>query len=291
MATIYAHPQCLVSSITNKGPGKNLYRHLALETPVFRKTNNRKFDMSTLMALNRRLRNVWSRHGWRMFGPLLVHNVKYYAKRWIRHGSFATPRSSVDSIPGVETHKPVHLSELAFTGAVGENAEPYQPIDEAQFRSVMEALPIRIAEYGFVDLGSGKGRALLLAAQLGFKNVTGVEFSEELHQAATKNVLAARGKWPNAERIQLVCGDAAQFVPPNQPVVCYLYNPFGASVMRQVVEKWTRAMGAHSFDVWFVYANPTQLETFELFPEISNSFNTKGTAVFQRSDKAAVRWQ
>lgn len=217
-----------------------------------------------------------------MFGPLVVHNLQYYARHWWRHGSFATPRSSVDHIPGVETQKAVYLSELGFTGAVGESAEPYQPIDEAQFRSVMEALPIRIEDYAFVDLGSGKGRAVLLAAQLGFKTITGVEFSEELHQAATKNMAAARGQWPNVERIELVCGDAAQFSPPSMPVVCYLYNPFGASVMRKVIETWVRAMKKNSHDVWIVYTNPVQLDLFISEPLFEYQFTKSASAVFGR---------
>ncbi|WP_169167509.1 class I SAM-dependent methyltransferase [Acidovorax sp. SRB_24] len=235
-----------------------------------------------LRAIIKRMRNAWRRHGWRMFGPLLLHNLRYYTKHWMRHGSLGMPRSSVDHIPGVETQRAVYLSELGYTGTVGESAEPYQPIDEAQFRSVMEALPIRLADYAFVDLGSGKGRALLLAAQAGFQTITGVEFSGELHQAAQKNLAAARDRWPNVDRIKLLCGDAAQYRPPLVPVVCYLYNPFGASVMRQVIDVWVRAMSTHSQDVWVVYSNPTQSELFMSEPIFEHQFTKAGSAVFRR---------
>lgn len=230
----------------------------------------------------KRLRNVWGRHGWRMFGPLLLHNLRHYARHWIRHGSFADPPSSVDHIPGVETQRAVSLGALGYSGPVGASAEPYQAIEEDQFRAVMQAMPIQPADYAFVDLGSGKGRALLLAAQQGFKRIIGVEFSEELHRAAQRNLAAARGQWPRVERIELVCGDASQYPPPAEPVLCYLYNPFGASVMRQVIDTWVRAMAGHGYDVWVVYSNPTQLNLFMGEPAFEHQFTTAGTAVFRR---------
>jgi predicted RNA methylase len=233
-------------------------------------------------AALKRLRNVWGRHGWRMFGPLIVHNLRHYTRHWMRHRSFAVPPSSVDRIPGVETQRDVSLGALGYSGPVGADAEPYQAIEEDQFRSVMAALPIRPADHAFVDLGSGKGRALLLAAQLGFKSITGVEYSADLHRAAQRNMAAARGEWPNVERIALVCGDASQHPPPAEPVVCYLYNPFGAGVMRQVIDTWARAMASHGHDVWVVYSNPTQLNLFMGEPAFEHQFTTAGTAVFRR---------
>lgn len=237
----------------------------------------------TLPALVTRVRNVWHRHGWRMFGPLIVHNVRYYARHWMKHGSFSMPRSSVDQIAGVETQHAVYLSQLGYTGAVGDSAEPYQPIDETQFLTVMNALPIRLADYAFVDLGSGKGRAVLLAAKAGFQRITGVEFSPALHKLAQKNMAAASGQWPNVDRIELVCGDAAQFPPPSAPVVCFLYNPFGEGVMRRVIDAWREAMASHSQDVWIVYTNPTQSTLFMEEPAFRYQFTTAGSAVFRRA--------
>jgi hypothetical protein len=42
---------------------------------------------------------------------------------------------------------------------------PYQPTDPAEFREMMKALPIDFREFTFVDIGSGKGRTLLMAAE------------------------------------------------------------------------------------------------------------------------------
>src|ERR1700679_1186479 len=44
------------------------------------------------------------------------------------------------------------------------------------------------SEYTFVDIGSAKGRAMMLASELPFREVVGVELSASLYQVAEKNL-------------------------------------------------------------------------------------------------------
>jgi len=46
----------------------------------------------------------------------------------------------------------------------------------------------RLRDFTFVDLGSGKGRVLLMASHYPFKRIIGVEFIPELHQVAQENI-------------------------------------------------------------------------------------------------------
>jgi len=59
----------------------------------------------------------------------------------------------------------------------------YQPTDPALFREMMASLPIEFNEFTFVDLGSGKGRTLLMASEYPFKKIVGVELIADLHRA------------------------------------------------------------------------------------------------------------
>ena len=52
---------------------------------------------------------------------------------------------------------------------------PYMPSDPAEFREMMAALPIDFHKFTFIDVGSGKGRTLLMASEYGFKQIVGVE--------------------------------------------------------------------------------------------------------------------
>jgi hypothetical protein len=101
-----------------------------------------------------------------------------------------------------------------------------------------------------VDLGSGKGRALLLAAHHPFKRIVGIEFAEELHRAAAANVELMR----DASRIELIHGDASEYSLPPGPVVLYLYNPFDRPLMTAVAKNTLANWAADPRPVQVIYA-------------------------------------
>lgn len=64
----------------------------------------------------------------------------------------------------------------------------------ARFRALMASLSAPVDELTFVDLGAGKGRAMLLASELPFRRIVGVEFSPELCDVARRNLRTNR-RW------------------------------------------------------------------------------------------------
>jgi hypothetical protein len=98
-------------------------------------------------------------------------------------------------------------------------------------------LPIRHQDFVFVDFGSGKGRAVMLAAALPFKRVVGVEFAEALHRTAEENVEQYRKRKPGATRIELLCMDAVEYELPGEPLVLYFYEPFLETIMDSVMQR------------------------------------------------------
>jgi len=140
----------------------------------------------------------------------------------------------------------------------------YSAIAPSVFREAcrrwLETLPGvsgRIEAYSFVDVGAGKGRALLLAAELPFRKVIGVELSEELARIAQKNIeRCSRASRPKA-KIRAVQGDAAKFPWPRNPLLVYLYNPFACTLIAQMAESLAAAAGSGSGLVDLLYVNPT----------------------------------
>ena len=95
----------------------------------------------------------------------------------------------------------------------------------------------------FIDIGSGKGRAVMLASRYPFAKVIGVEISPELHRVAVANLAtyresnhgAARESNQGAAPIELLLADAAAYSFPAGPLVVYLYHPFCRPVLERVL--------------------------------------------------------
>lgn len=130
------------------------------------------------------------------------------------------------------------------------------------FAAAMAVVDLPHETLTFVDLGSGKGRALLLAADHSFRRIVGVEFAAELHAVASANL----GKLGHAigpgERFELVHGDATLFRLPNDPLLLFLFHPFNPPVLTDVVRNVTQSIRERPRPIRVVYVNPVHLDTW-----------------------------
>jgi SAM-dependent methyltransferase len=161
-----------------------------------------------------------------------------------------------DAALGVDTGGVVRLETLTIASRRRERGAPYWAVDPDELADALRGLGVRYEEFTFVDLGSGKGRALLLAAELPFKKIVGVEFAVELHRVAERNVHASRGPARQRDRIELLCLDAADYALPDEPLVLYLYHPFEREVMDQIIANVRRSHEGCPRDLVVVYFNP-----------------------------------
>jgi SAM-dependent methyltransferase len=112
----------------------------------------------------------------------------------------------------------------------------------------------------FVDYGCGKGRALFMAANLGFKKVIGVELSDSLCRIAERNAEIYASKRRSLPPIEVVQSDATQFEAPADTTLFFFFNPFRGEILAEVLKK---AVPSAKKDAIFVYLNPTEPEAFE----------------------------
>jgi hypothetical protein len=133
---------------------------------------------------------------------------------------------------------------------------PYQPTEPALFREMMASLPIEFDQFTFVDLGSGKGRTLLMASEYPFRKIIGVELIAELHCAAEENIRLYEAATQRRAQIEAVCADVCEFVFPETPLVLYLFNPLPEAGLRRVIRNLEQSLEQSPRPVWMVYHNP-----------------------------------
>jgi hypothetical protein len=144
---------------------------------------------------------------------------------------------------------------------LGHFHSPYQPTEPALFREMIESLTqanskIDFREFTFIDIGSGKGRALLMAADYPFRRIVGIELLPELHRVANENVGKYKSDAQECFAIDCILGDASEFAFPPEPTVLYLFNPLPESGLVKMSGNLERSLREHPRQVFVLYHNP-----------------------------------
>jgi hypothetical protein len=113
-------------------------------------------------------------------------------------------------------------------------------------------------KFTFVDVGAGMGRTMLLASELPFKAVTGVELYPGLARIARKNLALWRGAGRERTPASIVCRDAVEFRWPPGPCLAFLFNPFGAVVMRRLLMALAKTFRERAEELDILYVNNEQ---------------------------------
>jgi hypothetical protein len=205
-------------------------------------------------------RRVFARH-WR-------ESVSYFGwSRSLRHMTGAAWRALLELLPsrrkarfGDLDYDWEHSADTTRSNVgfgtqflTGLTARPYFATEPWLFAQIMQALPINFSQFTFVDLGSGKGRVLLMASGYPFQRIVGVEFMPELHCVAIKNVASYSNDHQRCRHIEAVCLDARDFQFPSGPLVVYLFNPFSKSTFVQVFENLRRSIEQAPRPVYIAY--------------------------------------
>ena len=144
-------------------------------------------------------------------------------------------QSDFDGRHGTDTGGFIPLSSFTIDNPNWVHGVRYAPTSPQGFGASLSLLDLsadRYPDFTFVDVGSGKGATLLYAGDLGFKAVVGIEFVEQLHQIALKNL----GVYPSTRKIgRSVCADASLFEMPAPPLVVFLNYPFSSQDLMQAV--------------------------------------------------------
>jgi SAM-dependent methyltransferase len=145
----------------------------------------------------------------------------------------------------------------------------YFAVAPSVFHAVMDAMRDRLhvdyQRFSFVDVGSGKGRALLLASDYPFREVIGIELSPELDRVARTNIALYSGPRHRPPVISIQ-GDAAEFHWPPEPLVVYMWNAFTGPVMERVFRNLEASLAKLPRELYLVYIHPELESTLAGLP-------------------------
>jgi SAM-dependent methyltransferase len=133
---------------------------------------------------------------------------------------------------------------------------PYQPTEPLLFRKMLDNLSLDFREFIFIDVGSGKGRALLMAADFPFRRILGIELLPELHHIAQENINKFVSESQQCFAVESVCADAREFLFPSSPTLLYLFNPLPEAGLRQLVANLEKSLHENPRPVYLLYHNP-----------------------------------
>ena len=219
----------------------------------------------------------------RFLAWIAAKNVIYPGRRVIAR-YFHDRHARFDRRAGIRTSGPVSLKEL---GLSADTSVRYEATPISFFHSLVRKLDIDYPRTVFIDLGSGKGRVLLLASDYSFRSIIGVEISPILCQIANDNIERYFTHRQRRCDISVVCKGIDEFDYPElgtaDHLLIYMYNPCSESVFITAIEKLS-GLAAQGVSVILVYLNPVwcgiltkaswlrQIRHGETFDETSNSF-------------------
>jgi SAM-dependent methyltransferase len=169
----------------------------------------------------------------------------------------------------VETAKIIKTSEIETRSKNWKFAVRYEPTDSAySFKEILSSFHIDYSDYTFIDLGSGKGRAVLLASMLPFKRIIGVEFSETLIDTARKNISQFPGDQQLCKNIELLLMDASEypFPGPGEKFVLFMNNPFHEPILEKVIENVSKSFYLNPRRIIIIYINPQFSKIIQTLP-------------------------
>ncbi len=166
---------------------------------------------------------------------------------------------------GIHTTGADELKELEDIGIDTSHATIYMPVSYAVLEETFNQLALRNHKpqttSHFLDIGCGKGRALCVAALHGFTNLTGIDFSKELCEAAKENLRLTKEKIPGIS-YTVINNDAFYYEIPSDADYIFLFNPFDETIMSGVAENILSSLEQYPRSIHIIYVNPLHKEYF-----------------------------
>ena len=167
---------------------------------------------------------------------------------------------------GTDTMNFVELRKLEINSSSRESGVDYVPTRARHLQTIFY-MGIFTKDDTFIDLGSGKGRTLLIASEY-FKKVKGIEFSEELCEIAKRNIMiySEKKREQLCDKIQVIHADVADYNINDEENVFFMYNLFDETVLRKFLKNLEVSINKVPRTVWMIYYYPVHRYVIDQMP-------------------------
>jgi SAM-dependent methyltransferase len=156
---------------------------------------------------------------------------------------------------GIDTSGFVPVRLIVADETLAAQTHPYSGCHPSVIRPVLSALA-NLKDYHFVDLGCGKGRAMVVATEFPFCSVSGIELSSRLVKTATRNMEIVKRQFPARPPCVVVEGNAVTTPLPEGKLVLFLFHSFGPDLVAQLIKNLETSLAAGREHIFFAYDNP-----------------------------------
>jgi Histone methylation protein DOT1 len=214
-----------------------------------RRSNDRHSQGAKMSVLRRPVAEVF--RGWfNLNGPVL--GPFFYVFESVR--SYIEERvEAFDARFGTDTAAPV------FGADRKPGAYFYVATTASLIYEILSSLALQPDAFAFIDMGSGKGRALLVASEFAFAKIVGIELSAYLHRIALENIKRYSPASQRCTKFELHCMNVVDYGYGKEPLVLFLFDPFGRETLRSVIANLEASLRANPREAYVVYVYP-QLE-------------------------------
>ena len=177
-----------------------------------------------------------------------IHNATHRHEPWMRKHPFDIEHKTT-------TYGFLPRWLLRSGGSADAHVTAYAGCQPSCLRRALSVIP-QPDSYTFVDLGCGKGRALIVASELPFRRVFGIELAAGLVAVARRNAKVIRRSHPERTEIEVVHGDATAVGLPDGSLVVFLYHSFGPELIARMLARIKQAAAGQAGPTFLIYENP-----------------------------------
>jgi len=181
----------------------------------------------------------------------------------------------------IDTINTKQLENLEIDSQNKAQGNYYEGTNAYVFQKMFSRVGLDPSTSCFVDFGSGKGKAMFMAAEKGFGKVIGVEFSIELVEISRRNLEIFKRRSKVKTKFEIIHMDASEYQIPSEANLLFFSNPFNEMLTTKVIDNILKSLDQSPREIWIVHLHPQGNMAFVKHPRFRLEYEAREGFVFR----------